>query len=188
MNSRRLLLATLPSLFLTGLAASQPVALDSLEKASIRLLEWFKALGGSLDAIVAMERKSQLVGALSDFSDDLYAIELDKAALIQLLKRDRLNRQYIYQRTGELMSSIERARQSLRKVGPMLRLQYASGGIEVEKLLSDAALARKVWVSELYEGGPAIPNREAAVAEGERALTALQLANAELAKLLSKLK
>lgn len=187
--NRRLLIVLASSVLVPCWPANgQPSALDALERASMRLLEWFRSLAIPLDAIVATERRAQLFNALNAFSDDLYSIEIDKSALIQLLKRDRLNKEYIYARTGELMRSITRSRETLRTVGPLLRSQHALGGDEIEVLLFEAAAARKVWVAELYAAGPEIPNRFAAVAEGERALNALRAANAELAKLLTRLR
>ncbi|MDQ3775746.1 MAG: hypothetical protein M3461_16050 [Pseudomonadota bacterium] len=151
-------------------SAQSSTVLGSLEKASIRALAWFKALGAPIAEIVAAEERTQLLEALSDLSKDLYAIEQDKQVFIQLLKRDTLDQDAIYSRTGKLMTSIDKARQSLRRLGPILRQRYQVGGAEVEALLSDAAIARKIWVAELYGAPRDSIRRQALIAEGERAL------------------
>jgi hypothetical protein len=181
-------------LLLTFLSASSasaqsPTVLGSLEKASVRALAWFKTLTVPIAEIVEAEERTQLLEALSDLSKDLYAIEQDKQVFLQLLKRDLLDREAIYKRTGMLITNIDKARQSLRKLGPILRQKYQVGGAEVEALLSDAAIARKIWVAELY--GERTPEdrarRQALIEEGERALKALHEANVELSKLITKL-
>ena len=190
MNRRTIIIAVLAmsTWQLPFSAGAQPTTvLDSLERASVRALAWFKSLAAPIGEIVAAEERNQLLDALSDLSKDLYSIEQDKQVFIQLLKRDRLDQQTIYARTAKLMTSIENARKSLRRVGPLLRQRYQIGGVEVEGLLSEAAVARKIWVSELY-GAPYNPVlRQASIAEGERALKALHDANVELSKLITKL-
>jgi hypothetical protein len=140
-----------------------------------------------LAEIVAAEERTQLLESLSDLSKDLYAIEQDKLVFLQLLKRDALDRDAIYSRTARLRNSIDRARVSLRKVGPLLRQKYKAGGVEVEALLSDAAIARKIWVDELYGAPDNTSQRQAVIGDAEKALAALREANLELSKLITKL-
>lgn len=190
MKRRELILAICSmsaSLMLFDARAQPATVLDSLEKASVRALAWFKSLATPIGEIVAAEERNQLLDALSDLSKALYSIEQDKQVFIQLLKRDILDQQAIYSRTAKLMTSIEDARQSLKKVGPLLRQRYQIGGVEVEELLSEAAISRKIWVSELYGSPYDSARRQASIAEGERALRALHNANVELSKLITKL-
>jgi hypothetical protein len=170
-----------------ALAAEATTELEILEKASIRALEWFRAMAAPLTEIVTAEERTQLLEALSDLSKDLYAIEQDKLVFIQLLKRDKLDKKAITSRTSNLMQSIENARQSLQKVGPLLRQRYQLGGVEVEALLSEAAIKRKIWVNQLYDAPDDIAQRQDVIAEGEKALAALREANTELAKLIARL-
>lgn len=173
--------------FVTNAGAQPASNLDSLEKASVQALNWFKSLAAPIGEIVAAEKRNQLLDALSDLSKDLYAIEQDKRVFIQLLKREKVDAQAISSRTSKLMSSIDSARGSLQRVGPLLRQQHQVGGVQVESLLSDAAIDRKMWVSDL-NGAPADPiKRQKSIVEGERALKALHEANVELALLITKL-
>ncbi|MET0859058.1 MAG: hypothetical protein ABWY27_20090 [Telluria sp.] len=169
-------------------STAQPAStLDALESASVRALVWFKSLAAPIGEIVAAEKRTQLLEALSDLSKDLYAIEQDKQVFVQLLKREKMDQQAIVTRTEKLMTSIDNARASLARVGPLLRQQHRIGGVQVETLLSNAAIDRKMWVSDLY-GAPADPiKRQKTIAEGERALKALHDANVELSVLITKL-
>ncbi|MER2512335.1 MAG: hypothetical protein ABTQ25_07950 [Nitrosomonas ureae] len=167
--------------------AQESPVFDNLERGSIRALEWFQALTAPITAIVEAEKRTQLLEALSELSKDLYAIEQDKLVFIQLLKREELDQPTIYRRTSMLMEDIDKTRRSLKKVGPLLRLKYQLGGAEVETLLSEAAVTRKIWVNQFYEEPEDLSQRQDLIAEGEAALKALREASLELSKLITRL-
>jgi hypothetical protein len=167
--------------------AQQPAVLDTLQKASVAALSWFRSLMEPISLLVAAEERNQLLESLSQLSIDLYAIEQDKQVLVQLLKRNLVDQAALSMRAERLRVSIERARDSLRRLGPLLRLRYKDGGEQVDALLADAAVARKYWVEQYFFVPLDSSRRQNAIAEGEQAISALRAANVELAKLIQRL-
>ena len=169
-----------------SIAQDNPI-FDDLKKASIAATEWFQAIAVPITAIVEAEKRRQLREVLSELSIYLYSIEHDKLMFIELLKRDKLDKNAIYKSTSLLQMNIDNARKSLKKVGPLLRFEYQHGGDKVEALLSEAAVTRKIWINQLYDMPDDFLQRQEVIAEGEEALKALRNANLELSKLITKL-
>ena len=180
-------------IWLTALNLANPAivradpTMDALQQASVAALQWFKVLMVSIKDIVETQKRNQLREAFADLGNAMYAVEKDKELLLSLIVREPADFMAIRGIGDRLTRNIEKIRQELLRVGPLLRQQYASQGVKVEQLLSEAMMARKMWVGDLSQMDIDRARKDDLIVQGKAAIKALREAHVALSELITRI-
>lgn len=151
---------------------------DNLLGWACKAATWLKSGVKGFRSIAKDEDRQRVARAARRFADDILAIERDKRALLQSLRRASPNESDISAAANDLKASVTDAQNTLNtRLSPLLLAEYKAGGSAVENLLNSALSDRKAWVSNVLEARTLdSQERKRFIAAGDSALTALRSA------------
>lgn len=154
-------------------------------KAATLLARWFVDLLRPFQEIGATAEKQHLIDALVDLNRDLFEVEQEKRYVVIALQRRPLVQRELQRASDSLSSKIDDLRESLRDLGPKLRIAYRAGADESIDLLSEALITRKGFVYNLGQVTEATAERD--ISEAKATIKALAQAQRKLADVISAL-
>lgn len=193
---RHLICITVVTVFLwclpCAMVAAQDAsgAIDIVQKAANSLITWFKSLVDQVQELATAEDRRRLIEDLTALSKAIYDLEHEKRYLLLQLQRQPVNVEAIDQAVSDSDVRLKTLRERLRQVGLAIREQFRHGGKEVERLLTDATGARKLWLEDVLvvvKQSPS-PNVAPLIVKGQETVEALAAAHEQIVKLIDRLR
>jgi len=154
-------------------------------KAATQLTKWFSDLLRPFQEIGATAEKQYLIDALTNLNRNLFDVEQDKRYVVIALRRRPLVSGELRRTSVSIVEKIHALRESLKDLGPKLRLAYRAGADESIELLSDALDERKNFADNLGQVTEATADRN--ILEAQAAIQALSQAQRKLADVITAL-
>lgn len=157
--------------------------------AATNFLGWFRSLMNSMPSWVASVEKEKLLDQLRQLSADLYWVRDRKSLLLAQIEAGVIETDRAVSALDSINARVGAMSTRVRKVGSSLNEQNRAGGDSVARRLSNAAGARKLWVSDMEDAQRRKDTMRirALLADGRRTVAALDSAGTALGALIQRL-